>query len=276
MSRSVWNSSAWLFGQSSFDGISSSQGNVNLRLDLPDNVSLNQQYLIAGDHLIGNPFNGSTEETWHVRASSESAGNVIVARDEQGGFSAGTIDVQALRIGGHTVLDADGTVVSDSVVDRSGLRYLREFETIDPIDFGGNLTVHGKVQIGALDVLPEPDATEYGSERLYVEGNMVVTGDIMALSDARIKENVRTVSDGLERVRRLRGVTYTRKEDARQAPCVGLLAQEVQRVVPEVVHTTKDGVLGVSYGNLVAILIEAVKELDDAVRTCARTTSEKK
>lgn len=266
MSRSVWNSSPWVFGHSSNDCINSARGNVSLHLELPDDSSLNRQFLLAGDHLLGDPFNGSTEETWNVRAAPENIAQYLVMRNEQGGFAAGTIDVESLRIGEHTVLDVDGTVISDSVVDRSGLRYLRELETIDPIDFGGNLTVHGKVQIGALDVLSESEQTEYGAERLYVEGNMVVTGDITALSDAKIKDDVRTVSNGLERVRRLRGVTYTRKEDARRAPCMGLVAQEVQRVVPEVVHAVKDDVLGVSYGNLVAVLIEAVKELDRRVQ----------
>ena len=268
MSRSVWNSSPWAFGQTGSSGLSSSSGgNVNLHLDLPEGVDFTRKYLIAGDHLLGNPFNGKEEETWNVRASSENVGNVIVMRNEEGGFSAGTVHASSVKVGGETVIETDGTIISDSVKDRIGLRYLRESETIDPIDFGGSLTVHGKVQIGSLDILPEEEATQYGSERLYVQGNMVVTGDIMALSDQRIKQNVRTLSNGLEYVRRLRGVRYTRKEDVRQTPCMGLIAQEVQNVFPEVVHTTKDGVLGVSYGNLIAALVEAVKELNHIVET---------
>lgn len=267
MSRSVWNSSPWVHGTDT-QGSSPFHENVKLRLDLPPDVDFNRKFLLAGDHLIGNPFNGSTEETWNVRASSENIGNVLIKRNEEGGFSAGTVHASSLRVNGETVIDANGSVISDSVKDRLGVRYLREVETIDPIDFGGSLTVRGKVQLGSLDILPEDDASQYGSERLYVQGNMVVTGDIMALSDQRIKENILTLSNGLEQIRRLRGVRYTRTEDVRQTACIGLIAQEVQKVFPEVVHTTKDGVLGVSYGNLIAVLIEAVKELDQIVQTC--------
>lgn len=265
MSRSVWNSSLWTAGTST--GVQDCGSNVSLRVDLPENVDLNRNYLVAGDHLLGNPYNGSNEETWNVRASSDNLSNVLVMRNEAGAFSAGTVHAHALQVGGNVVVDSDGSVLSDRIVDRTGLRYLRETETIDPIDFGGSLTVQGKVQIGSLEILPEPEATEYASERLYVEGNMVVTGDVMALSDARIKTNVETVEDALDRVRRLRGVTYTRTDDARETPCLGLIAQEVRSVLPHIVHATKDGILGVSYGNLVALLIEAIKELDATVQT---------
>lgn len=266
MSKSVWNSAPWAFGQSSgCQSLATFTGDVNMMVTVPSDSSL-QNYLIPGNHLLGNPYNGSSEETWNVKATSENLPSELVLRNEHGGFSAGTINVSSVQIGGGTVLKPDGSVVSDSISDRSGLRYIRESETIDPIDFSGSLKVHGKVQIGSLDILPESMVEEYGSERLYVQGNMVVTGDITALSDQRIKENVTTVTNALERVRRLRGVYYTRTEDEKRTPCLGLIAQEVQTVFPEVVHETKDGVLGVSYGNLVAALVEAIKELEQLVQ----------
>lgn len=270
MSRSVWNSSPWVSGTSS--GAHDRGSNVTLRVDLPDDVDLNRSYLLAGDHLLGNPYNGLEEETWNVRASSDNVANVLVMRNEAGAFSAGIVHAHALQVGDHMVVEPDGSVVSDRIVDRTGLRYLRETETIDPIDFGGSLTVQGKVQIGSLEILPEPEATEFASERLYVQGNMVVTGDVMALSDARIKTNVASVEHALDRVRRMRGVTYTRTDDARETPCLGLIAQEVRSVLPHVVHATKDGLLGVSYGNLVALLIEAIKELDATVQSMQHPT----
>jgi hypothetical protein len=72
-----------------------------------------------------------------------------------------------------------------------------------------------------------------------------------------LKEEIETVRGALILVRGLRGVRYTRRSTGRRE--VGLVAQEVQRVVPEAVQ---DGdMLSLAYGNLVGILVEAVKEL---------------
>jgi len=76
-------------------------------------------------------------------------------------------------------------------------------------------------------------------------------------SDKTLKENIKTVS-GLDLITKLRGVTFDWKKD--KAPAVGLIAQEVETVLPELVSTDEKGLKSVQYGNLVAPLIEAVKE----------------
>lgn len=86
-------------------------------------------------------------------------------------------------------------------------------------------------------------------------------------SDRRWKKNIRTFDSALDRVSRLRGVSFEwrRGEFADmnfpEGTRVGLIAQEVEEVVPELVHTNKDGYKSVEYANLVAVLIEAVKKL---------------
>lgn len=95
-------------------------------------------------------------------------------------------------------------------------------------------------------------------------GNLIATGNVAAYSDRKHKTNIRTISGGLAMVERMRGVRYVRKDDGSE--CIGVIAQEVADVFPEVVGDGVDG-LHVSYGNLVAPLIEAVKELSARVRT---------
>lgn len=90
-----------------------------------------------------------------------------------------------------------------------------------------------------------------------------VTGSIRAAnviytSDARLKTNVRPVS-GLDTILRLRGVSYDFKADGRHA--TGVIAQELEPVMPHAVLTAPDGVKSVDYIQIVAPLIEAVKEL---------------
>jgi hypothetical protein len=91
-------------------------------------------------------------------------------------------------------------------------------------------------------------------------------------SDARSKRNVKALSGALDRVMRLRGVSYEWKTDERNPKAqsrLGVIAQEVQQVVPEAVSVSERGA-GVSYSALVPLLIESVKSLKqecDALRT---------
>ena len=87
-------------------------------------------------------------------------------------------------------------------------------------------------------------------------GAFTATGDITAFSDARLKDNVQTIDGALDKVSAMRGVTY--HKDGKQG--TGVIAQEMQEVMPEVVMQN-DEYLSVAYGNLVGVLIEAVKEL---------------
>jgi len=90
-------------------------------------------------------------------------------------------------------------------------------------------------------------------------GNIVADGNITAYSDERLKSNIQTLESGLDKVNKLRGVTYTRDEKEN----IGVIAQEVEKVLPEVVITgnTEDKFKSVDYSRLTAVLIEAVKEL---------------
>ena len=93
-------------------------------------------------------------------------------------------------------------------------------------------------------------------------GNFTSVGNITAYSDVRLKKDVQTIHEALSIVRRMRGVFYNRIEDDKAG--VGVIAQEMQEVLPQVVHES-DGTLSVAYGNIVGVLIEAVKELADKV-----------
>jgi hypothetical protein len=82
--------------------------------------------------------------------------------------------------------------------------------------------------------------------------------DFNSTSDSRLKENVVSVSDALGKVNRLRGVNFNWKDSGKYS--MGLIAQEVEEVLPEVVSTASDGHKSVSYQSMVGVLIEAIKE----------------
>ena len=111
----------------------------------------------------------------------------------------------------------------------------------------------------------------YDNVRLFTNGgqnlagSFTATGDITAFSDARVKENVETISNALDSVNQMRGVTYNKIGEEKQS--VGVIAQELQEVMPQLVAENADGMLSVAYGNITAVLIEAVKELTAKVES---------
>ncbi len=119
------------------------------------------------------------------------------------------------------------------------------------------ITAGGDVGIG----------TAAPSQRLHVVGSICATGAIVNCSDARFKESVETLPDALDKLSRLRGVRFDwRREEFpdhqfSEDRQIGLIAQEVREVAPEVVQEGTDGYLSVDYGRLAPILIEAVKQL---------------
>ena len=92
-------------------------------------------------------------------------------------------------------------------------------------------------------------------------GTFTAVADVIAYSDAKLKENVKTL-DG-NKVLQMRGVSFDRKDTGKHSS--GVIAQEVQKIAPELVHKNDDGTLGVAYGNLTGYLIEAVKQQQETI-----------
>ena len=114
-----------------------------------------------------------------------------------------------------------------------------------------------------------------GSENTTISagGGIVTTGNVTAYSDIRLKKDVKTIENALDKVSKLRGVEYTRiSNDERE---IGVIAQEVKEVVPELVDIKDnsdsfgEGIADVhimKYQNTVGLLIEAIKELKDELK----------
>ena len=97
-------------------------------------------------------------------------------------------------------------------------------------------------------------------------GAATFNNDVTAFSDVILKDDINTIDNALERVQGMRGVFFNRK-DNKQERQTGVIAQEVEPFLPEVVRETKDEkkIKSVAYGNMVGVLIEAIKELNAKV-----------
>jgi len=100
---------------------------------------------------------------------------------------------------------------------------------------------------------------------IHITGELKVSGNITAFSsfsDRRLKENITVIEDALERVDTLSGYTFNYINDTRRM--TGLIAQEVEEVLPEAVYEDGDH-KALYYGNIVGLLVEAIKDLKKEV-----------
>jgi hypothetical protein len=91
-------------------------------------------------------------------------------------------------------------------------------------------------------------------------GNLTVTGTITESSAKRYKENIKSLENSLDKIIKLRGVSYNKIETGDKE--IGLIAEEVNEILPELITKNTNGEIeSVAYGRVVSVLIEAIKEL---------------
>ena len=166
---------------------------------------------------------------------------------------------------GDLTLDVSGDIILDA--DGENIKFLDGGTERGQIDLGSaNFTLRastsdkdmifrvndGGTEITALTI----DASEAGAATF--------NNNVTAFSDARLKNNIETIENGLDKIEQLRGVTYIRDEKE----SIGVIAQEVEKILPEIVLTADDemGTKSVDYSRLTAVLIEAVKDLSARVK----------
>ena len=97
-----------------------------------------------------------------------------------------------------------------------------------------------------------------GGIQITTAGALTAADNITAYSDIKLKKNIELIPNALEKVLSIRGVTFERIDTGNKG--TGVIAQEVQEVLPEAVMENEEGIKSVAYGNMVGLLIEAIKE----------------
>ena len=164
-----------------------------------------------------------------------------------------------LDVAGDIVLDAGG----DEVIFKDGSTNVGHI-SLD----SDNLTI--KSLVSDKDMIFQGNDGGSGITALTLDmsaaGAATFNNDVTAFSDERLKANIETISDALDKVSQMRGVTFDRVDFDGERQ-MGVIAQEVEKIVPEVVREDKseDKIKSVAYGNLIGLLIEAVKDLKNEV-----------
>jgi len=184
------------------------------------------------------------------------------------------IDIDNFNIDGTTIALSSG----DMTLDSAGELVL-DYSTAIIIKAGG--TSIGKLHNASTNFVIESTTSDNdilfkgndgGSTITALTLDMSAAGaatfnnDVTAFSDERLKSNITTIPDALSKVSEMRGVHYVRNETGKDS--TGVIAQELQKIAPELVLTAEDemGTLSVNYGNITGYLIEAIKELSARVK----------
>ncbi len=163
-------------------------------------------------------------------------------------------------------ISIDGSAISSGFVAAARMPFTmnQNVGTTNSPTFAG-------LTLGSLSTSTISASGAVGTGALTVTGAITATGDITAFftSDARLKDNLQPITDALSKVKTLDGVTFNwnnlaedKDLDVREA---GVIAQQVQNILPEVVTQRDNGYLAVRYEKLVPLLIEAIKELNAKV-----------
>jgi len=163
--------------------------------------------------------------------------------------NAGTATrLQTARTIAGVSFDGSANIALDNKTIANGSGYTTNTGDITGVTAGNGLTGGGAS--GSVTVSMSGSYT----------GSFTATGNLTAYSDERLKSNVETIPNALEKVNALRGVSFDK--DGERG--LGVIAQEVEKVLPELVLDGEE-YKSVAYGNMVGVLIEAIKELTKEV-----------
>jgi hypothetical protein len=173
-----------------------------------------------------------------IALSGEISGdNVVVLYTVTGNNIVANISVSSANVTATNNVTAGNVNVSNAV---SGL----------------NVTATNNVNAGNVSVTNAITTTN-------LSATLITASDVNTTSDMALKDNVEQIENPLEIINKITGLSFNWKSDGIKS--YGVSAQEVEQILPEIVRTRSDGYKGVNYLNLIAFLIEAVKELQKEV-----------
>jgi hypothetical protein len=257
--------------------------NINSRTFISDFISINSNNFIpnSNERLV---VNGISVFNSNVIINGRIGGNFILDSDTS--FSErNKLPASFLNTRTNSGLSSNSTnQIFVNIDTTSGLVLNNNIIGLNPII--PNIQTYGKIVLGDItaDVAnysfyinsnskfnksviigsnPTSTSINLNDYILNINGNMGITGNIFNASDSNLKTNIETYPNALNKILKCRGVLYEFKEDYKKN--IGVIAQEIEEIIPEIVETTSNGIKNVNYLGFIGIIIEAIKELNNKI-----------
>ena len=200
----------------------------------------------------------------HTTSETTIADNATVVGNITLGANIVAASDVTLDCGGDITLDADGAQVRFK--DAGTERFTFNLDATPELDVtGGTFTIHNTTSDADVVITGNDGGSTITALTIDMSaaGAATFNNDVTAFSDRRLKTDIEPITNALPKVMQMQGVYYKRNdvEDAREQ--IGVIAQDMEAIVPEVVLTADDDMQtkSVDYGKLCAVLIESIKEL---------------
>jgi len=205
--------------------------------------------------------------------TSDGSANQVLTTDGSGAVTFATPttgDITGVTAGDGLTGGGTTGAVSLAVGAGTGIDVAADAVSVDVSDFMTNGSNNRIVTATGTDAMNAEANASFDGSTLAITGAITATGDITAFhsSDKTLKENISNIENAVDKVSKINGVYYNWTFEAQEKHKhftkekeVGVIAQEVEEVLPEIVQTRDDGTKAVKYERLCALLIESVKEL---------------
>ena len=222
-----------------------------------------------GNQILGGDISSNHDISANTGSFGKISGSLI---ESTGDFT--------LDSSGDIILDADGTdvILKDGGTSFGSFKRVSSDFVIKSETQDKDIVLKGNDGGGTITALTL-DMSEGGNAQFLknISGSQIeASGDVIAFgsSDERLKDNIKPITEPLWKVSQIGGYTFdwNEKQDTYEGHDVGVVAQEIHKVLPEVVAERSNGYLGVKYEKIVPLLIESIKELkkevDDIKEKC--------
>jgi len=236
-----------------------------------DDISIDTGVLSGATVISDLDFNVTTDTNGHVTDANASIATRSLTLGDLGFSGAAnanyiTNNNQLSNGAGYITSYVNTTYSAGRGLDLSGTEFQLETDLRDSISYIGydsNDYIYWSNNAFQQFVVAGTERLRVDTAGIDVSGRIVADSDITAYSDERLKKDIKTIEGALDKTKALRGVEFTRIADDTKS--IGVIAQELEEVLPELVLTDEEGMKSVNYAQITGLLIEAVKELSAKV-----------
>ena len=203
-----------------------------------------------------------------------------------GPFNLSTKGINSFKYGGDFILSGNASISTQGIITAPAIavnqndslqsndlaRFQYNTTNVFTIGPNGNTTINGGLKVGYVPNILNTTFNTSSNATLDISGscavsqNILLAGNVISQSDRNIKTNIIPIEDCLEKINNMNGYRYNRIDLNDNKTHIGLIAQEIEEIFPELV-TESNNIKGINYQGFIAVLLNCIKELNKKIES---------